>query len=59
MANYNFKAAKLDIPDNHSDIAGEVETGLDALNIDDTKTIYSITTNYHAGFWHIIIIYQE
>jgi hypothetical protein len=56
----NFEASKTSITDNLSDsaIATAIETWPDGLGIGTTHTVYEITIEHYAGFWHCILVYE-
>ena len=56
----NFEVAKTSVADNQedADIATAIETFLDDLSIGSSHTVYAITIEHYAGFWHCICVYE-
>lgn len=54
----NFKVEKLDVPDNASDVAGDIETWLAGLNIPTNHTVYSLSIVHLHGFFVCLVVYE-
>jgi len=56
----NFEVSKTQVADNLTDanVAAAIETWLDGLSIGSSHTVYEITVEHYAGFWHCICIYE-
>lgn len=56
----SFEVSKTSVADNlaDADIATAIETWLDDLDIGSGHTVYEISIEHYAGFWHCICIYE-